>query len=227
MEALKITISGSYYNSAKEIVDYEGVTGIVPKNDEDIAKYHVMSRFAPIWINAAVGADGKKLYPARVESLRKVYVSDCEEVEADLSFYGKDIKQMTEDEVQDLAVFCDLRAVPFKQLLSGSDVRAQREAAYIAYSDKALGTDYAGELKRGEFDFSSMPPLVVAGGAIADRARKISNDDVLAVEQKAQPIGGTPKANMTLDDLRELAKKNGVKYTNATGFDTLYSRLFG
>ena len=55
---LKVTISGSYYNSKKEKVDYDKVTGVIPWCDEDqgLVTMHVQGRYVRKWIKDAVDA---------------------------------------------------------------------------------------------------------------------------------------------------------------------------
>jgi len=227
MKALKVTISGSYLNGKREIVDFENVVGVVPATDYDVAVMHIRNRFANPWISSAVDKNGKKIYEDRVELIRQVFIDNVEEVEHDFSFFGKNIKEMTDEELQDLSVFKDLRRVPLPKRVSGTDIREARTVAYCEYSDNTLGTDLIRKKDQPEFDFANMPPLVVTGTSKRDATVKLTNDEVLEQEQKKMGIKATPKSNMTLDELRRIAKEKNIAYSQTTGFDDLYAKIFG
>lgn len=227
MKAYKFTISGSYWNAKKEAIDYENVTGYVPATDTDIAVMHVRNRFANGWISGTKNKDGVQVYPERIEAVRSVFIDNIEEVERDFSFVGKNIKEMTDEELQDLCVFKDLRCTPLPKRLSNTDIREARIIAYCEYSDATLGTNLLKKKDQPEFDWANMPPLVVVGNSRRETASKISNDEVLDLEQKPRDIKATPKSNLSLDDLKRLAKEKNIQYSSSIGFDDLYEKIFG
>jgi len=227
MKALKVVISGSYRNSKQEIFDFENVSGVIPFAEADVAAMHIRGRYAVVWVKAATDKDGKKLYPERIESMRQVFIDKIEPVEADLSFSGKDIKEMSYDELQDLATFKDLRAIQLPKEISGASLREMRATAYAAYSDAMFGTDLMKQKDQPDFDFVALPELKCSGGSRSDTVKKLSNEEILEQEQKPMDIRSTPKANMTLDELRKIAKDKNIPYGKTTGFDALYERIFG
>lgn len=227
MKALKITISGSYRNSKREAVDFENVTGVIPLVEHDLAAMHVRGRYAHPWVKKATYKDGNKLYPERIEDMRQIFIDSIEEVDANLSFLGKDIKTMTAEELQDLATYKDLRTIPLPKEISGSDLRDMRVQAYAAYSDAFNGTTLMKEKDQEGFNFASLPALVVGGAPRRDPTIKLTNDEIIELEQKKMDIGSTPKSNMTIDDLRKLARNKNIPFTNSMGFDDLYSKIYG
>jgi len=227
MKALKLTISGSYRNAKREAIDFENVTGLVPVVDHDIAIYHMQSRYAMRWIKAAKNAEGERLYPERIEDMRQTFTDSIEEVEADFSFIGKNIKDMDAAEIQDLATFKDLRTIPLPQEASGVSLRELRVAAYAAYSDAFHGTSLMKEKDQEGFNYASLPALSVAGASRRDPTIKLTNDEVLEQEQKKMDVASTPKSNMTIDDLRKMAKQKNISFSANTGFDDLYAKIYG
>lgn len=228
MKALKVTISGSYRNSKREVFDFENVTGIIPAVEEDLAAMHVRGRYALPWVKGATDPKtGEKLYPERIEDMRQVFIDNVEEVDADLSFLGKDIKEMSFEELQDLATYKDLRTIPLPKELSGVSLREMRVAAYAAYSDAFFGTDLAKEKDQAGFNYAALPALVVEGASRRDPTVKLTNEEVLAQEEKKMDIGSTPKSNMTIDELRKIAKSKNIAFTQNTSFDDLYNKIYG
>jgi len=227
MKALKLTISGSYRNAKHEAIDFENVTGIVPVVEHDLAVYHMQSRYALRWIKAALTSDGDKMYPERVDDMRQTFTDNFEEVDVTLSFLGKNIKDMTADELQDLAAYKDLRTIPLPQEVSGVSLRELRVAAYAAYSDAFNGTSLMKEKDQEGFNYATLPALVIAGEARRDPTVKLTNEEVLELEQKRMDVSSTPKSNMTIDDLRKVAKQKNIQVSANMGFDDLYTKIYG
>lgn len=236
--ALKITVSGSYKTSNGEIIDFEDVQGIIPKVDEEHAKMHVRRRYASEWVRDAKDDTDKKIYPKRIDRMRQCWVDEIEETVHDFSYLGKDIKKMTYEELQDLATVKDLRTVPLPKKISGVDIRDMRTKAYLEYSEKVLGKpidnkrpipEHASKVgDRLVFDFAKLPALRVEDDmARVDTSKKITNEEILEQEQKAQKLGSKHKDQFTFDDLKALADKKGIKYHWNIGFDRLYEQLFG
>jgi hypothetical protein len=227
MKALKVTISGSYRDAKKDLIDFENLVGIVPEADHDVAAMHVRDRFAAMWLAEAKDKDGEKLYKERVDSIRNVFIDNIEVVEHNFTFFGKNIKEMSEIELQELALYKDLRRVPLPKRISGTDIRDMRVTAYCAYSDLEHGTDMLKDKDQPEFNFASLPELVVTGKGRKDTSGKLSNDDVLEQEQRKMEVSATPKSNMTFDQLRKTAKDKGIPFTQSTSFDDLYKKIYG
>jgi len=137
MKAYKVIISGSYATSSDELIDYENVKGIVPFNENpDIIKKHIRNRYAISWIKTAIKKDKEYSKRDRVHRLREVYIDSLEEIEHNFSFVGKDIKEMTFEELQDLATFEDWNNIP----LTKGTIREQRMLAYKEFAQKIKKT---------------------------------------------------------------------------------------
>ena len=212
MKALKVKLSGSYRKAKREIVDFEGIEGIVPFCDPDVAYMHIRKRYVPMWIA------GKKEFTDRLSSVREVHVDEMEEIEHSFSYVGKDIKEMTFEELQDLATAFDLREIP---LWKKTSLVHTRTIAYAAYSKKVLNAevDYQGE----GFSLANVPSVVVKEGNRREKTGKVTNEDIINAEMSSPSV---PKHTMDLDDLKKIADQRGIEYHPNIGFDKLYERLY-
>lgn len=236
MDALKVTISGTYKGSNGDIIDFEDLTGVIPFTDESRAKMHVQSRCACEWLRKALNEEGKRVYPIRVDMVRQVFIDELEPTQHNFSFVGKDIKKMNYEELQDLAISKDLRRINLPKMVSGVDIREMRTNAYLDYSAKVLGividdrkplSIHSDEIDGANvFNFAKLPPITVDGEYRADTSKRISNDDVIAMEQKPMDVNETPQHNMTLEELRQICKENGVDFHHNEKVETLYKRLY-
>lgn len=215
MKLLKAVISGSYRTTDNEVVDFDDLSGVIPHTHEDVAIMHIQGRYAVQWIRQAKKADGSVLYPLRVESIRQVFVDSLTEVEGDLTYAGKDVREMSQPELQDLATAKDLRSIPLPVELSGASLREMRAAAYRAYAEldeNEVNTD----------NLSRLPPLVVDAATRRDSRRPESLDDVLAREVEARPID-EPEASLA--DLKAEARRRSIPFHPNIGADTLKAKL--
>lgn len=239
---LEVTISGSY-KGTKETFDFDNVKGIIPVVAEDLATMHVQGRYAAPWIKAAKKKDGSPMYPERIEHMRQVFVDSIKEIEADeLSYIGKDIKEMSYEELQDLATAKDLRRIPLPKELSGASIREMRQQAYWEYGAQVLGMDDNQKLNEKRpiaverrinpmtegYNFAKLPPMIVSDGvARRDMTQKVTNEDMIEIEQNAKKLSETPKSQLTLDDLKGIAKQKSIAHSPNIGFDALYAKIFG
>lgn len=223
---LKVTISGSYRNSKRENIDFENLSGVIPVVDHDLAAMHVRGRYAHVWIKNAVDKDGNKLYPERIEETRQIFIDSIEEIEGDqMSFIGKDIKEMSFEELQDLATANDLRTIPLPKEISGASLREMRTLAYAAYAERFFNHDI-GHNKEG-FNFAALAPLIVGGTVSRDNSLKLTNEEILDQEGKAAPVGSTLKTTLSMDDLKGIAKQKNISFPKDITFDDLYAKLYG
>lgn len=218
---LEMTISGSYHDSKKEICDFEGVKVVLPATAENIAEMHMQSRYALRAIRADKRYQGKS-----ISKTRQTFVDEIKEVEGNLSFVGKDIKLMTEEELQDLAVAKDLRGIPLPKAQSGLSLREMRVIAYAEYVEKVLGGAPVKWRDEG-FNFATVPAVIVDGGARTEKAGKVSNEDIIAAEQRSTSTADDPRTRFTLPELKKLADEKQIPYHPSIGFDTLYAKLYG
>lgn len=218
---LEMTISGSYQDSKRETCDFEGVKVVLPATAENIAEMHMQSRYALRAIRADKRFEGKS-----ISRVRQCFTDDIKETEGKLSFVGKDIKEMSEEELQDLATAKDLRGIPLPKSQSGMSLREMRTVAYAEYSEKVLGTDPVKWRDEG-FNFAKLPPLVVDGVQRQEKAGKVSNEDIIAAEQRSTSTADDPRTRFTLPELKKLADEKQIPYHPSIGFDTLYQKLYG
>lgn len=217
---LEITISGSYKTAQKDIVDFENVKGVIPFCDEDIAAMHTRARYAPRWIKEAKGPDGKPLYPDRIQRVREVHIDDIKETTGKLSFVGKDIKELTMEELQDLATAKDLRRIP---LHKASDLRNTRVMAYVDYSEKILKSEPI-KYQEPDFNFAKLPSIILDGEVHRDKTVKLTNDEVIDEQVNSALF---QKTTLKLEDLKAIAKQKNIPFHPNIGFDTLYGKIYG
>lgn len=220
---LEFTISGSYYNSKKEKIDFDKVVGKIPYCDEDngVGSMHVRGRFAAKWIKEAVGEDGKPKYPDRIDKLCQVFVDDVSEVGGDLSYVGKNIKDLSLDEMQELAVAKDLRFIPLPQ--TGMSKRDMLVRTYVAYADKVLNKTI--KYQEAGFNYAKLPAIVLDGELRQETSEKITNDEVIEREQKDTSTDD-PKRRFTMEELKEVAQSKNVTYPRDITYEDLYTKLF-
>lgn len=226
---LQFTISGNYYNSKKEMVDFDNVVGKIPYCDEEnqVGSMHVRGRYATKWVKEAKDRDGNPRYPERIGKMRQVFIDDVVETTGTLSFVGKDIKELDIDELQDLAVAKDLRFIPLPGV--GMSLRDILIAAYVAYSEKILMKKI--KWQDEGFNFAKLPSIILDAKLRRETAEKITNDEMIEIEAKKKaPVNygdrDDPKQRFTLDELKELADGKNIEYNDGVEFDELYSQLF-
>lgn len=139
--ALKITISGSYKKTGDgEIVDFEDVEIIMPIVGEEYAIAAARKRYAYSAIKSVINnKTGEKKYDKPIDHIRNVYIDGIQEIEHDFEYAGKGIKQMSEDDLQHLAVEKGIREIPLPRRQSGISMREMRQRAYILYAERVLG----------------------------------------------------------------------------------------
>lgn len=254
MQALKVTISGSYNTSTRDIIDFDNISGIVPFVSEAKVKQYVRKRYAYEWVRTARTKDGKVLphgskegdllFKERISQMRQVFIDEIVPIDHVFTYIGKNIKEMSYEELTDLATANDLLAVPLPKGLSGVDLREMRICAYIEYSGKVAGRpinrqtpshEHADETEDREgnktftFSFAKLPPLTVGGGVHVNQAKGITNDEVIAQEMQPRNLteGDGGEGKPTLEMLKALADEKGISYHHRAGYDTLYGLVYG
>lgn len=180
--------SGSYSSSTgsvNDVVDFEGLKGVMPSCDEEWINSHVQNRYLPILLK-----DSKK-YVKRFDMMRKCYLDDYKIDDEEPDIIGKDILKMDWKELQDLAVYKHLLEIP---LFQATSLRQARQTAYLAYNEKILGKvinrrkdekvydrqkiplDPSDE----KFNFMKFPPLLVESNFKEEAAFHEDPDAVIA-----------------------------------------------
>lgn len=214
MGLLKVTVSGAYYSGAgsrgKEIVDFENVVGIIPEIDEGFIQQAVMWRMIQIWLSK----DGK--YPKRVDQIRHCYIDKVEKAEGKLGIIGKNIKDLSWEELQDLAVWKNLKIPEYRQ----TDLRFAREKAYVGYA-ALMGTIINPDAE--DYNYASLPDLkIVDDGKVASPAQGRSNEEVIADAQKGEDEGDK---TFDLKELKKIARAKKIKLPPNVTFDEAYRRV--
>lgn len=212
-KAYKVTISGSYRGADNEIFDYSGVIGTIPFTDEEIATMHVRGRYARMWIMK----DTK--FKDRLYSVRECYIDEMVECEAEFSYLGKDIRAMTQEELQDLATAKDLRLIPLYK--KGSE-REARTKAYAAYSAHIIGVEV--KYQEEGFNLMKQPPIVVTDGSWRkDDTKKLTNEEILDSEADLN----NPTTTLSRKELEHLARNQGIEFHPKISDQKLYQRIYG
>lgn len=230
--ALKVTISGDYYNSKKEKIDFDKVEGFIPWCDEDkgLASMHVRGRYAMNWIKNAKDEDGKPKYPERIDRIHQCFVDDVEEAKSSFSFIGKDIKELSQEELQDLATAKNIMKIPLPN--SGHSKRSMLELAYAAYCSVVLKQNLKPEPHEVGFNFKKLPSLFLDASGRVDNTRKLSNDEVIEAEMRGKKVNlGESKVSsenaFSLEELKQLAEETGIAYEEGVTHADLYKAVFG
>lgn len=211
---LEATISGTYRTADRKVVPFKNIKITLPFCDHDVAQMHLKGRYASL----AISNDER--FKERVNSIREVFVDELVEVEGDaLSYVGKDICQMTFEELQDLATAKDLRLIPNTR--SGR-IQEARNRAYAAYSTHVLGKvlDHRAE----GFDATKLKAIIVDSKPRRELSRRLTNEEVISQEQANTTMG---KSQLTLDDLKDLMKEKGIPFHPNIGYDAAYKKLYG
>lgn len=124
MKLLKMVVSGSFMTepaSDKNRVQFNSVEITCPFVAEE---FHITSamRLFPIYLRK-----NKEYAKLNFEGLIKIFIDSVKEVEGELSFVGKDIKEMSWEELQDMACYFNLREIPFFQ---HGELRTAKEKSY-------------------------------------------------------------------------------------------------
>lgn len=213
MKAYKVKISGSYRTHDYKVVDFEGLEGHIPYTTEELAFMHIRGRYARMWVMKD---------PRFKESLvatRVCHIDELTECEHDFSFVGKDIREMTQEELQDLATAKDLRLIP---LFKVGDIREARTKAYAAYSEQVLKEPV--KYKEAGFNLMKQPPIIVNDSEWRqDTTRKLTNDEILDAEADIS----NPKSPLSRKELEQIAKQQNVTFHPSISDEKLYKRLYG
>lgn len=215
---LKVTVSGSYYSGTgargKEIVDYEGVVIVIPEIEEHRIQQAVMWRL----IQIAISKDPK--FTKRFDTLRHCYIDKVEKVAGKPSIIGKDIKEMTWEELEELAVWKNLRQIP---IYKTTDLRFAREKAYLEYSaliDKKLDPEEEG------YNYAALPELVIEDDdKVAIPEKQKTNEEIIAGAQEDTGLAEDP--TFTLKELKALAKKQKIALPANVKYDEAYRLVIG
>lgn len=205
MKCLKATINGSYVDNNNEIIPFSDIVEYIPTTQEDVALMHIRRRYV---VRAIVNNPEKFKKPFR--KVRETFV-DFEEDEKSFSFSGKNIGDMTVGELQDLAVYFNLREI---QVPNTTSVHAIRMKAYTEYRRKILKEEKFA-IPEGA-TLKTLPPIIVKVEGEKAEAAPVAN----VSEQKKV-------TEYTTSELRDIAKMKGIALPAGNlGIDRLYDLVF-
>ena len=120
---LKLKISG-YYKAGKDKKNYNGVDAVIPNCEKEVILGNVINRVVPV-----IFADYSERGKCHVDKVTK-------DDKMKPSYDGKEIKELEEEDIQQLAIAYNLTEVPLYHQESLFD---SRRKAYRAYCNKVKG----------------------------------------------------------------------------------------
>lgn len=247
-KTLKVTVSGSYTASDKEIESYDNVTGIIPRLRTEPAKgdkiskadQMIIRRYAVIWVGQArkKGADGKPTEEAkykRVTRMRQVYIDSIEDNEdnptAVLSYVGKNVMQMNFEELQDFAAANDLSGVPLYKVNSLAHARRVAWSEYARKVLKYVGPEFM--WTNEEFNPHQHEPIIADDKIRMSGIHVASIDETLdreatrrSVKPEEQPADASTGSRLTFDQLKAIADEKKISFHKGISFDALYKKVY-
>lgn len=209
--AYKVTISGTY-RTREDDVDFEAISGYIPANTDTIVIAAAIKRYALMWLKER--NKGK----VNITGLREVYVEGMEPCRHEFSYAGKDIRHMSLEELQDLAVAFDLREVP---LYKKSSLLETRKQAYAHYCDYVLESPV--DVNAENFSMTDAKPIVVPADTYQDNTlvRTVLQDNDARTKGKESEAAGMPR-----EKLFEMARRMGIKVPQSASYQQVYKMVF-
>ena len=213
MKAFKITFSGSYKASNNDVFGFENLEVTVPYQEIDVALMHARARHLPMALAVKLRQGGGEVSLKAIKQIRESFDDSMEEIEYEFSFENKDIRSLTFEEIQDVALMYDLREVPAYKVGS---LRHQLNVLYGIYSTLVLKNkiDYKAEY----FNVVDLPPIYIGGTSRVSREMKAT----FKQEDGPQDI-----PTDSLEALKKIADSKGIKYHHRVGYDKLYEQIYG
>ena len=215
MKALKCEVSGTYKNHKGEVLDYEA-KGIMPFCDEGKAHQACVNRFAAMWLAK------QKI---TVKTIRECYLDDTKEIDHDFSFIGKDIKEMTPEELQQMAVYTGIK-VPAYKTTSIRNMRMKAIENYLLQVKKVPEDKVARIMELSIKDIpeftieENVEKLVEQKTEIQSLAESVSEYGVNIVTDAEE------QSEYTMENLKDLARAKGIAFSPQIGYDKLKARVF-
>lgn len=167
--AIKFTISGSLKTASGEVVDFSGVSGIMPANNQEKILSTIKERYA-IFALQRDSATAKH----NVQRIVTLYLDSMTETAEVFSFVGKDVKIMDWNELQDMAVMLDSDSMYRPRY---TDIRTARDLAYKEYVEKVLKKSMP-----AKYNFADLKSLNVEWKPITAEVTKVDKEEELKNE---------------------------------------------
>ena len=127
MNMIEVEVSGSFKTQPgtdKDRKSFSGLKIVMPNCPSEYYTAHAL-RYFPLAIR-----EDKKLKEINFEGVIKLFIDSVKEVDGEPSCVGKDVKEMTWEELQSMACVLKLREIPLYQSMN---IRTAREKAYETY----------------------------------------------------------------------------------------------
>ena len=150
MAEFKYTIEGVYETdkgTGKEFTNFNFEI-VLSRFYPDGAGSHILRRFLPTLIRKQ---KNKPLF----SGVRSFVITNIEKVSDEFPLKGKEISQMNEDEIQQLACMYDIFDIPLPSTMSITELR---EKAMIAYMKKVLAIPMKTPEEQAKLDFFKRQP---------------------------------------------------------------------
>lgn len=150
MAVFEYTVEGIYETDKGNGKDYTPFSFVIRLSRfyEDGAGSHILRRFLPILIR-------KQKNKPLLSGIRSWLITDVKKVSDEFPLEGKDISEMDEQEIQELACMYDLFEIPLPNTVSISELRNK---AMIAYMKKVLKIPMKTPEEQSKLDFFKRQP---------------------------------------------------------------------
>lgn len=158
---------------------------------------HVLRRFIPLLIKK-----DKKFAQKLFSKIRSLVITDIKELDGNCYLEGKDINELNEWEIQDLACLYDLYEVPLAGQFSITELR---ERAILAYMKKVLNIPMKTAEEKAQLDFLEKQP---------DGTYKLNLGEEKIIVQIYDSYFGKKKDCVKKKSLSDFIKTSGVAIAN-------------
>lgn len=163
---LKVKISG-YYKSGKENVDFNTEV-TMPECANNKVLSNVQNR-----VLHRVFKDAERPFG----SAGKCWVDDVKKDDKEPTFIGKNLKELSWDEIQEVAIAYDLNKVPLYRTCS---LREARVSAYKEYCNNVKGKDF-----EDDYDYANAPDICIGEKKVVFN-KKAKTETKVEVEEEGQ-----------------------------------------
>lgn len=262
-KTLKVTISGSYVSANRDIESFDNVTGIIPRLDEDKANQMVIRRYAKIWVTQARKPDGDKMYKT-LQRVRQVFIDSIDDndgmivvkdqetgvdVEVDaskleLSYVGKNVMDMSFEELQDFAAANDLAGVPLYKM---GGLSHARRVAFSEYAIKVLELEEYlpsdKDEKQNIYDYrvigfspTRFEPIIAdaqirRSGGVSANIEETIDRELLAAQaakgKKQEQSAAKAGSKLTMEQLKAIATQRNINFHKGISYDALFGKIYG
>jgi hypothetical protein len=209
--AYRVKLSGTY-TVGDDVLDFYDLTGYIPANTETIVAAAAVKRYATMWLK--IKNKGK----VNVSRIREVFVDEMTPCRHEFSYAGKDIRNLSLEELQDVAVAYDLREAP---LYKTSSLLASRKKVYGLYCKYIL--EEATDTNAESFSLQQAKPAILEADDYQDNTlvRAIAQDHDARTKSPEQELDGISR-----EKLFGMAQRMGIKVPDNARYEQVYKLVF-